>query len=44
MVPESMEAAKRRMADAASHLGQKTKDAGQTIQSKAQEGKEGTKT
>ncbi|KAK6798784.1 hypothetical protein RDI58_006487 [Solanum bulbocastanum] len=44
MVPESMEAAKRRVADAAAHLGQKTKDAGQTIQSKAQEGKEGTKT
>ncbi|MCD7462941.1 Ole18p [Datura stramonium] len=43
-VPENLEAAKRRMADAAGHLGQKTKDAGQTIQSKAQEGKEGART
>ncbi|KAK4346272.1 hypothetical protein RND71_032611 [Anisodus tanguticus] len=43
-VPENLDAAKRRMADAASHLGQKTKDVGQTIQSKAQEGKEGART
>ncbi|CAN4079205.1 unnamed protein product [Withania somnifera] len=43
-VPENIDAAKRRMADATAHLGQKTKEAGQTIQSKAQEGKEGTRT
>ncbi|KAJ8566962.1 hypothetical protein K7X08_019170 [Anisodus acutangulus] len=43
-VPENLDAAKRRMADDASHLGQKTKDVGQTIQSKAQEGKEGART
>lgn len=44
MVPENIEAAKRRMAEAAEHVGQKTKDAGQKIQSKAHEGKEGART
>lgn len=36
--PEQLDYAKRRMQDAAIQLGQKTKDVGQTIQSKAQEG------
>ncbi|PHU27746.1 Oleosin [Capsicum chinense] len=44
MVPENIEGAKRRMAEAAEHVGQKTKDAGQKIQSKAHEGKEGART
>ncbi|XP_059295282.1 oleosin H2-like [Lycium ferocissimum] len=43
-VPENLDAAKRRMADATAHPGQKKKDVGQTIQSKAQEGKEGART
>ncbi|XP_009612534.1 oleosin H2-like [Nicotiana tabacum] len=43
-VPENLDAVKRRMQDAAVQLGQKTKDAGQTIQNKAREGKEGART
>ncbi|KAG9449784.1 hypothetical protein H6P81_009749 [Aristolochia fimbriata] len=38
MVPEQLEHAKRRMGDAAGHVGQRAKDVGQTIQSKAHEG------
>ncbi|XP_062106925.1 oleosin 18.2 kDa-like [Humulus lupulus] len=38
-VPEQMDLAKRRVQDAAAYAGQKTKDVGQEIQSKAQEGK-----
>lgn len=38
--PEQLDYAKRRMQDAAITLGQKTKDVGQTIQAKAQEGVE----
>ncbi|GMH14377.1 hypothetical protein Nepgr_016218 [Nepenthes gracilis] len=37
-VPEQMEFAKRRMQDMAGYAGQKTKETGQTIQGKAQEG------
>ncbi|KAM0932861.1 putative oleosin [Dioscorea sansibarensis] len=37
-VPEHMEHAKRRMADAAGQFGQRAREAGQTVQSKAQEG------
>lgn len=41
-VPEQLDHAKRRMQDLAMYTGQKTKDMGQTIQSKAQEiGQEG---
>ncbi|KAM7509168.1 hypothetical protein LguiA_019621 [Lonicera macranthoides] len=41
-VPEQLDHAKRRMQDLAGYTGQKTKDLGQTIQQKAQEGgKEG---
>ncbi|XP_010528231.1 PREDICTED: oleosin 21.2 kDa-like [Tarenaya hassleriana] len=36
-MPEQMEYAKRRMADVVGYTGQKTKDVGQTVQSKAQE-------
>lgn len=43
-MPENLDAVKRRMQDAAVQLGQKTKDAGQTIQNKAREGKEGART
>jgi Oleosin len=35
--PDYMEQAKRRMAEAAAHAGQKAKDAGEAIQSKAQQ-------
>ncbi|KAF4389450.1 oleosin Ara h 10.0102-like [Cannabis sativa] len=38
-VPEQLDHAKRRVQDAASYAGQKTKDMGQEIQNKAQEGK-----
>ncbi|XP_043704000.1 oleosin H2-like [Telopea speciosissima] len=37
-MPEQLEYAKRHMREAASHVGQKTKDVGQAIQNKAQEG------
>ncbi|XP_009772501.1 oleosin H1-like [Nicotiana tabacum] len=47
-VTEQLDYTKRRMqermADAAAQVGQKTKDVGQAIQSKAQEGKEGGRT
>ncbi|CAI9780619.1 unnamed protein product [Fraxinus pennsylvanica] len=39
---EQLEPSKRRMADTAMQVGQKTKETGQTIQQKAQEGKEST--
>ncbi|OAY83524.1 Oleosin 5 [Ananas comosus] len=35
--PDYVDQAKRRMADAAAHAGQRTKDAGQTVQTKAHE-------
>ena len=38
-VPDQLDYAKRRMQDAAGYTGQKTKEAGQEIQTKAQEGK-----
>lgn len=38
-VPDQLDYAKRRVQDAAAYAGQKTKDMGQDIQSKAQEGK-----
>ncbi|XP_068642116.1 oleosin Cor a 15-like [Aristolochia californica] len=40
-VPEQLEYAKRRMADAAGHVGQRTKEMGQTIQGKGHEGGRG---
>nr|Q9AXI0.1 RecName: Full=Oleosin Ara h 14.0102; AltName: Full=Oleosin 5 variant B; AltName: Allergen=Ara h 14.0102 [Arachis hypogaea]AAK13450.1 oleosin variant B [Arachis hypogaea] len=36
-VPDQLDSAKRRMADMADYVGQKTKDAGQEIQTKAQD-------
>lgn len=38
-MPEQMDMAKRRMQDMAGYVGQKTKDVGQEIQSRAQEGR-----
>ncbi|CAN1321973.1 Oleosin Cor a 12 [Linum perenne] len=38
-VPDQLEQAKKRMQDAAGYMGQKTKEVGQEIQRKAQEGK-----
>ncbi|KAJ1389510.1 Oleosin [Sesbania bispinosa] len=38
-VPEQMDSAKRRMADMAGYVGQKTKEVGQDIQTRAQEAK-----
>ncbi|KAL2552445.1 Oleosin 5 [Forsythia ovata] len=43
-MPDQLEHAKRRMGDAAVHVGQKTKETGQMIQQKAQEGKESGRT
>ncbi|KAL2532228.1 Oleosin 5 [Abeliophyllum distichum] len=41
---DQLEHAKRRMGDAAVHMGQKTKETGQMIQQKSQEGKESGRT
>lgn len=41
-VPEQMDMAKRRMQDMAGYVGQKTKDVGQEIQGRAQEGRRTT--
>lgn len=43
-VPEQMDMAKRRMQDMAGYVGQKTKEVGQEIQSRAQEGRRSTTT
>ncbi|XP_022993105.1 oleosin 18.2 kDa-like [Cucurbita maxima] len=41
-VPEQMDMAKRRMQEMAGYVGQKTKEAGQEVQSRAQEGRRST--